>query len=179
MQLALARCRNPDHRLPSFPPAPRMLSVLPPVLVHYRCSMRCTYLVNGTITPGTGTRQEKNEIHPDIAKLWATCARQLQGLRKSDEAKLAEMECGVLESWGIQPGAARELAVRCWLLLLLMMFGFPKKTTENKVYMLSQLLLRSCAEFCSCSVFCACVEHGSIIVGTRRPEIPRDVYCEV
>lgn len=54
------------------------------------------------------------EASPDIDKLWANCARQLAPIRKCDEQRLIEMEHAILESWGIHPAAAKELAVRAW-----------------------------------------------------------------
>lgn len=75
---------------------------------------------------------------PEMEKLWTNCAKELEPLKKSHEVKLFEMERAVLDSWSIDPKAARGLAVRrfrhgeggvfCFLLLF---FGVKKKSCHT------------------------------------------------
>lgn len=55
--------------------------------------------------------QDNDVQNLDLEKLWTNCGRQLQHIRRVDEAKLCEMQHCLLENWGIDPETAREVAV--------------------------------------------------------------------
>lgn len=67
-----------------------------------------------TTHANTNTRIQKQDKQgdPEMEKLWTICAKELDPLKKSHEVKLFEMERSVLDSWNIDPKAARGLAVR-------------------------------------------------------------------
>lgn len=79
--------------------------------------------------------QENNEVqNHDLDKLWTGCARQLQPLRRVDEAKLHEMEHSLLDNWGIDPETAREVAVSVFFRVVhakWVQYGIPFSTMNG------------------------------------------------
>ena len=63
------------------------------------------------LVQAAAAQPEKARVPPELEKLWSNCAKHFLPIRDSDEAKLMEMEHGLLEGWGVDPAAARKLAV--------------------------------------------------------------------